>query len=390
MDQDRRHQNYGQQFGFDHYDLPPGRKNIIEKIFGEDLASKLRSPIFAAAALLLTGAAFAGIIIASYPGEQQSGEIPTVKADTFAYKEAPSEAGGMNIPNRDTTIFQTMAEGQNSNEAPPIENLLADEQPTEKLAAFQKQVEALAAEDAQPADPTNIASLAPTTNPAPPADEPKAQPQEKPAAISKTANIAVKKIIPSPEPAQDGLVSASAASAAAKAAAGASASVSETADDLDIPDPVPPSAALKKAPPQPPAGSNPETLEYVRSVLDRRDGSAPDIATVKPPAEEQKTASVAAERVSKVEPASGMAVTAGSHYIQLGSVSSESGAASEWNKLKRDHSTELAGLSYRVQRADLDRGTFFRIQAGPISKESAQRLCDSIKTRKPGACLVTQ
>lgn len=388
MNQDRRHQSYGQQFGFDHYDLPPGRKNIAEKIFGENVASKIRSPFFAAAALLLTGAAFAGIIIASYPAEQSTGEIPTVKADTFAYKQAPAESGGMDIPNRDTTIFQTMAEGQ-SPESPPIENLLADEQPIDKLAAFQRQVEEIAAEEANAAGsstaPSTVAALAPTAEPVVKPEAEKAAPEklipEKPAsdqtpvASTASAAMAAKKIVPSAEPGQDQLASASP-------------SANEAA--LDIPDPVPPSAAMKAKPAmEHKAGENPETLEYVRSVLERRDG-VPPAPTPAPAPAEQKTASAVAEQVSKVEPASGLAAKPGSYYIQLGSVTSESGASSEWNKFKRAYSTQLEGLSYRVQRADLDRGTFYRIQAGPISKESAKTLCDSIKAQKPGGCLVTQ
>jgi hypothetical protein len=384
MNQDRRHQNYGQQFGFDHYDLPPGRKNIAEKIFGENVASKIRSPFFAAAALLLTGAAFAGIIIASYPAEQSTGEIPTVKADTFAYKQAPAESGGMDIPNRDTTIFQTMAEGQ-STESPPIENLLADEQPIDKLAAFQRQVEEIAAEEAAAAGsataPSTVAALAPTAEPV---AKPKAETSapeklvpekpasdQTPAANTASAAMAAKKIVPSAEPAQDQLASTSSSGNAAA---------------LDIPDPVPPSAAMKAKPAiEHKAGENPETLEYVRSVLERRDGVPPAPAPA-----EQKTASAVAEQVSKVEPASGLSAKPGSYYIQLGSVTSESGASSEWGKFQKAYTSQLEGLSYRVQKADLDKGTFYRIQAGPISKESAKTLCDSIKAQKPGGCLVTQ
>jgi hypothetical protein len=379
MNEDRRHHNYGQQFGFDHYDLPPGRKTIVEKIFGENVAEKVRSPLFATGALLLTGAAFAAIIIASYPSAESTGEIPTVKADAFAYKQAPSESGGMDIPNRDTTIFQTMAEGQAA-ESPPIENLLADEQPIDKLAAFQRQVEEITAEQENAAGSAHaaVASLAPTAEPEkkPEAAAAAAQPaSDQPATEAASSTLAAKKITPSAEPAQDQL--ASAASQPPKA--------------LDIPDPVPPAAVAEKAKPaiEHKAGENPETLDYVRSVLERKDG----VASAQSSAAETKTASAAtnaAENVAKVEPASGLSATAGSYYIQLGSVTSESGAASEWNKFKRAYATQLEGLSYRVQRADLDKGTFFRIQAGPISKESAKTLCDSIKAQKPGGCLVTQ
>ncbi|MCB1721141.1 MAG: SPOR domain-containing protein [Alphaproteobacteria bacterium] len=37
-----------------------------------------------------------------------------------------------------------------------------------------------------------------------------------------------------------------------------------------------------------------------------------------------------------------------------------------------------------------ERGTYYRIQAGPMSRASASDICDSIKAQKPGGCLVTQ
>jgi hypothetical protein len=377
MNQDNRHQNYGQQFGFDHYDLPPGRKSLLEKIFGESFARKASSPLVATAALLICGAAFAGIIIASYPdGKSDSESVPVVTADAQSYKEVPADPGGMDIPNRGTTIFQTMAEGSSAPGA-PIENLLSEEKPIDKLAAFQRQVEQITTEDAaapktgeeKPVTESASATLAAAEEvPSPEADDvATALPIE-------SAPIELKKIVADTsatgEPAQEELASASPAAA------------------IDIPAPVAP-AGVTAAPAEKPtitkAGENPETLEFVRSVLDRKDG-------VTPVAQPTKTAS--ADQAAKVEPAAGTAgvksVTPGSYYIQLGSVKSESGAAGEWGKLKKSYSTQLSSLDYRVQKADLASGTFYRIQAGPISKESAKSLCDSISAQKPGACLVTQ
>jgi hypothetical protein len=51
----------------------------------------------------------------------------------------------------------------------------------------------------------------------------------------------------------------------------------------------------------------------------------------------------------------------------------------------------LSGAEYRVQRADLGaKGVFFRIQAGPMSKDSAKSVCDAIKASKPGGCVIVQ
>jgi cell division septation protein DedD len=106
---------------------------------------------------------------------------------------------------------------------------------------------------------------------------------------------------------------------------------------------------------------------------------------VAPKAEEPKKA----EAVAKTEPAAGTAaakVTAGAWFVQLASVKDTAGAASEYKKLQAKHAG-LSGVEYRTQRADLAKGTFYRIQAGPMGKDSATSVCNSIKA-KGGSCLV--
>ncbi len=156
-----------------------------------------------------------------------------------------------------------------------------------------------------------------------------------------------------------------------------------------IPAPVAPVAdasAAAKTPVVIQPGANPETVERLRTALEQEKQAQASAVPAPAPAP-----SAQAESAAKVEPASGLAVTSGQYYIQLGSIGSKDAASSEWGKLKKANATELNGLSYRVQEANLGaRGTFYRIQAGPMSKESASSLCDSIKVRKPGSCLVTR
>ena len=151
--------------------------------------------------------------------------------------------------------------------------------------------------------------------------------------------------------------------------------------------PKPPPPAEEKVRPEikHKAGESPETLEFVKNVLDKKDGktvaSASDVAT---------------QTVAAVQPAAGDAtrdftITPGSHYVQLGSVKSLDGASGEWGRLQKEFSEELAAAPHRVQAAELgDRGTFYRIQAGPMSKDSASAICESIKAQKPDGCLIVQ
>ena len=77
------------------------------------------------AGLLLTGVIFAGIIVMSYPSEDNSrGEIPIVKADLRPIKIKPNDRGGMDIPNRESTILAKVGEPPVQGERQEIENLL--------------------------------------------------------------------------------------------------------------------------------------------------------------------------------------------------------------------------------------------------------------------------
>lgn len=132
-------------------------------------------------------------------------------------------------------------------------------------------------------------------------------------------------------------------------------------------------------PPQPEARDNVDTPAI----------KAPEkVAAVQPapkpvPKEAEKTSARAA---AKIEPAAGS--EAGSFYAQIASVTSESAAAAEWKKLQSSFSS-LSGADHRVQRADLGaKGVYYRIQAGPLSRDKADSLCSEIKKARPGGCLV--
>ena len=110
---------------------PPQEPGFAERILGSDMFERVRSPIFATAALLLTGAAFAGIIIASYPDADQPGDnIPVITADAAPLREAPSDPGGMAVAHEDSTIYGSIRSA-GLQETPPVENLLAAEKPVE-------------------------------------------------------------------------------------------------------------------------------------------------------------------------------------------------------------------------------------------------------------------
>lgn len=78
------------------------------------------------------------------------------------------------------------------------------------------------------------------------------------------------------------------------------------------------------------------------------------------------------------------------YRLQLGSVRTPEGAKQEWDRLKRLNSDLLGALGFTAERAALgERGTFYRIQAGPIADSaSAERICGELRHRNIGCILV--
>jgi len=256
------------------------------------------------------------VVFGSYPEDTEiaaNESVPIVRADAGEYKTTPDNPGGMEIPYRDSTVFDAA-----DNASGTTENILAEDTSEEPVPRSQL-FAGLNTEGDQPGG-------APVENEAPAvtADEVAASEQ-----FAKAASVEA--------PTDDALV---------KEAIGVPAEETPAATTK--------TAAVEKA------------------------------APVEEPAAEAKAA-------AKTEPAAGTtaakAVTGGSHYVQLASVKNTAGAEAEFKKLQAKYSA-LNGIKYRTQEANLGaKGTFYRIQAGPMSKEEATRICTDIKS-KGGSCLV--
>lgn len=366
MNQDHRFQN--QQYGYDHYGQAPGaafeERGFIEKIFGPNIAAQMKSPLVATCLLLLVGIGFAGIIIASYPdaAEDEDAAVPVVQADAGPIKADPDSPGGMDIPFRDSTVFDTV-----QGPTQPVENLLAADEPEEavdKMAAIGEQVEEAVPDAEGEAEGSDADATGGVT-----------------IVKQEVVNIPPEELA---RPTKPGTVAET---------------VTET---------------VAQRPELHTPGASPDTIAFVQSVLEKKDGAeaaAPANAIANAEAsqkaaaaDERVVAEVAApsvdeaEQAAAVEPAAGAATGAvssvaapGDYFVQLASVPSQDATKAEWVKLQKKFSSELGGLDYNVQEANLGaRGTFYRVRVGPYSKEYASSLCDRIKAQKPDACLVTK
>jgi len=311
------------------------------------LKNKFRNPLFATGAILLAGAAFAGILIASYPSDNDGAQdVPIVQAEATPFKEIPSDPGGLDVPFQDSTVYSSLR-NPDAPEVTSIENLLAEEEPVDRLEAFAAEAERIIKESEARRGATDTASL-----------------------VEEATGV-------ESIPEASGGDTLDAVVAKAEAAKIQFELEKETAQDII--------ASNDKVVAKP--ESAPQTLDFVRNVLDKKD-SKPAPAEVVAKVEPKKDV---AKEVANIKPASGFDIRPGSHYVQLGSIKAASAASSEWSKLTKKYPSELAGAKYRVERADLgERGVFFRIQAGPMAKDSASEICGSIKSQTPGGCLVTQ
>jgi cell division protein FtsN len=279
------------------------------------------------------------IVWGSYPDEDNASNerVPIVRADVSDYKMTPDNPGGMEIPYRDSTVFSA---GSQTNTG--TENILADntsEQPVPRsqlFAGLNTEGEPMDSEGQQVVMAEEM--IGDISEEVPFQEMAKASEVEPVSsnndivqeAIGSTATAKVEEVAP---PAQEKLAAAV----------------------------TPAPAPVKKT----------------------------------EPVSKQKTEK-SASSVAKIEPAAGAAstaakaVTPGGYYVQVGAVRSQSGAAGEWTKIQAKYSA-LGGLKYRTQEANLGaKGVFYRIQAGPMSKDSADSICARMKSQTPGACLVTK
>ncbi|MBT5572566.1 MAG: SPOR domain-containing protein [Alphaproteobacteria bacterium] len=138
---------------------------------------------------------------------------------------------------------------------------------------------------------------------------------------------------------------------------------------VEAPPPPPPPPAADLAPRPPPAPPKPLIAK------------APP-ALPAPPVVETKPAVQAAPKPTAVP-------VGGDWKIQLASVSSKAAAEREWKRMQSGNTDVLGKLSLNVQTIKLDRGTFYRIQAGPLAdRAAASSLCGKLKTRKQDCLIV--
>ncbi|NCO04326.1 MAG: hypothetical protein GW903_09065 [Alphaproteobacteria bacterium] len=300
-----------------------------------------------------------GAIWSLYPSgkdAQYAQNVPIVRAESKPLKYIPEDTGGMDIAHRDSTVFSGMG---NEDDSPRIENLLADNDTEEPLPRSQLFAGLNTDEDLESGDGVTQEQ----------SDEEMGNDlivQEQSQAVL-TQIERPERVIPFEQETPLNNVEET---------------IEDIAEDIDS------------------AGDEPAPSEVIMPVEPMKKPVQEKVADVKPVLKERKLNEVVdtvlddenkiVAKPAPVEPAPEQvqAAPSGSHYVQLASVKTRMAAESEWTSLRAKYNLSS---SYRIQTKDLgDKGVFHRIQAGPYSKTTADKICADIKAKTPGGCLVTQ
>lgn len=273
-------------------------------------------------------------------GSNTGQDVPIVRADDNPFKVQPDEPGGMEIPHKDSTIFSSLNNDSDSR----VENLLADEDKEEPMPRSQL-FAGLNTEDADidgqiDGDMDIIAE----------GDEAVTEGQERLVEMTQEAEKVVEGVI------EDGVESV-------------------------MP---PPPVVIREGEV---TDATTEAVMEIEEAPAKVEAAPEPVPAPKPAPAPTPTPTPAPAPVAEPKPVA--SASSGDYYVQLGSVKSAEGAEAEWKKIVGKYPSILSGYDHRVETANLgEKGTFYRIQAGPVSKTKAVSTCEAIKKINPNGCLL--
>ena len=254
-------------------------------------------------------------------GPAPDAPVRLVEAPTAPYKVRPDDPGGLEIPDRDKLIYETLETDEP--EEGPEQILPPPEEPVSPSSAADGAGEA----DAAPAPPPEAVSTTTEAEGPPPeeAEEPPPAAEAQAPAVAETAPVEPRR---PPVPPPRGAVRAE-------------------------------RAAANEAPERASAAEAPATAAGADGV----------------PVPARKPARLARAEVPASESASWTA--AGSALIELGASMKRADMERLWERLRRRHETTLAGHDPLILRTDRgERGSLYRLQAGPFTdRVAAERTC---------------
>ncbi len=305
--------------------IAPGDRNIDPP--------KRRS-IWPSIAVVAAASAFGGVIWFAYhqsPGAGGNGMPPLVKAEPGPTKVKPDNPGGQEIPFQDSTVYDRLNPSQNA-QKPVVEKLLP---PPE--------------------------APAPRT---PPAPAPPAETAVAPPPLPSDAQVAQQAVAPPQQMATDLPPPVDVAAPTALA---------PTPGAIVIQPPPPPAPRVVQAVPPPPP-------KVAAAGIPKQQPAKP--------AGPSSIAALINEAGGGASPAPKTSSGGGGYHLQLSAVRSADAVAGEWARLKRRY-PELAGLTNSTHKIDTpDKGTFYRVEAGPLDEAAAKSTCTRLRGEGLGCIVV--
>lgn len=297
-----------------------------------------------------------------------------VKAEAGPVKEKPKDAGGMQTPYQDMSVYNVMS-GDTKAEQKETETLLPEpEEPMLNRENVAKTDKARPGEDMKMwlKDEGEVAS-----------NEKEAPAHEKllPPPANKT-NVPMPLIQEENAPAQTNRFMENVEQKEASAP-----SVDQSAN-AKIAAEANPAKTLLPAESVPPVDSSvAKTPALASSAAAPLEKVAPAIKAASP--KKQEPAKEPVKNVATTPAKVTTAQSSGNVQAQIAALKTPAEASATWVALKKKYADLLAGKNYLIVKADLPTGTFYRLRVSGLSAEGAKQLCASLMARKQN-CLVVR
>lgn len=286
--------------------------------------------VLAVGGIVATGLHFMGGKRAGGPG------IPVIKADERPIKIRPDDRGGMQVPNQDKLVYERMEQGEGDAK---VERLLPP--PEQPQIPVKNQAEAVA----KPSATTEVLRPGAPVKPVA-AVEPVRPPPAEPLAP---------KVVAAPAPLPQ------------------------------VVQPMPP--PLTSAP----TGGYAPVQSRVAQPVAPQSPSPQSLSPQAAPRAQVAVAQPAPAPAALPVPTAMPKIPAGGDWlIQLGALRSAPDADKEWGRIQHSNHDLLGSLKPDVVRVELgEKGTFWRLRAGPLSEQAAKQLCTELKSRNQG-CIIAR
>jgi hypothetical protein len=302
-------------------------------------------------------------------GTSADGDVPTIEADAGPLKVTPSDPGGMDIPNRDKTVYEAITQGEHSGKTEVLTE--APEEPVlhreDDVAKDGKETQVYR----KPVEPSTA-----------PADSPEvAEEEEHEKVVDEAAPSHAGQAVESTPDAVSALVSPTANMANNAPAPQAAQTASQATEPQQEVKAIEKAVIVAAKPePEPMAVSPQQPAPQVVNDISAAQKASRD-------ASKAKTATVDAKSATPVVTAapSGGVVSG----VQLAASKSRDDAEKLWARLAAKFPDLLGGRGHAIVAAEVvGKGTFYRVRATGLNAASAAELCRQLKARSQDCMVV--